>query len=125
MEILIITLQPLLPIHTHIQGLSTVSSIWYNTSQPQCYLLLSSEIYSCLHCPGVILTFLRPRRVVIHVSTRVSLLMGGGNVLVGVIYNYYAGMLVSMLQYYMLSAMVMETNEMEGASYLVLLGEQL
>ena len=51
--------------------------------------------------------------------------MGGGNVLVGIIYNYYAGMLVSMLQYYMLSAMVMETNEMEGASYLVLLGEQL
>ena len=111
--------------HTHIQGLSTVSSIWYNTSQPQCYLLLSLEIYFCLHCPGVILTFLRPRRVVIHVSTRVSLLMGGGNVLVGIIYNYYAGMLVSMLQYYMLLAMVMETNEMEGASYLVLLGEQL
>ena len=43
--------------------------------------------------------------------------MGGGNVLVGIIYSYYAGMLVSMLQYYTLSAMVMETNEMEGASY--------
>ena len=49
--------------------------------------------------------------------------MGGGNVLVGIIYSYYAGMLVSMLQYYTLSAMVMETNEMDGASYLVLLCE--
>ena len=33
-------------------------------------------------------------------------------------------MLVSMLQSYMLSAMVMETNEMEGASYLILFDEQ-
>ena len=33
-------------------------------------------------------------------------------------------MLVSMLQSYMLSAMVMETNEMEGASYVILFDEQ-
>ena len=49
--------------------------------------------------------------------------IGGGKVLVGLIYSYYAGMLISMLQHYILSAMVMETNEMEGASYVNIFDE--